>query len=47
MGTLKLVKRKRHNNNWGRGKGPDDVVVRRAKGQNEMPPLTVLNLGIL
>jgi len=35
MGTLQLEKRKGHNDNWGRRKGPNAVVVRRAKGQND------------
>jgi len=37
MGTLELEKTKGHNNNWERGKGPNDVVVRRVKEQNERP----------
>jgi len=34
METLYLEKTEGHNNNWERGKGPNDVVVRRVKEQN-------------
>jgi len=39
MGTLQLEKRKGHNDNGGIKRGPDAVVVRRAKGQDDYPPL--------
>jgi len=35
MGTLQLEKRKGHNDNWGREKGPNAVGARRAKGQDD------------
>jgi len=35
MGTLQLKKRKGHIDNWGIEKGPNAVVVRRAKGQDD------------
>jgi len=39
MGTLQLEKRKGHNDNWRREEGQNAVVVRRAKGQDDWPPL--------
>jgi len=35
MGTLQLLKRKGHNDNWERKKGPIAVEVRRAKAQDD------------
>jgi len=35
MGTLELEKRNGHNINWGREKGPNSVVVRKAKGKDD------------
>jgi len=35
MGTLQLEKRKGHNDNWGSKKGPNALVVRRAKGEDD------------
>jgi len=39
MGTLKLEKRKGNNGNWRREDGQNAVVVRRAKRQDDWPPL--------
>ena len=39
MGTLQLEKRNGHNDIWRREKGQNAVVVRRAKEQDDWPPL--------